>query len=71
MVHSLIKALGLLTTTVTAHTTRIQPMGPIPATLRELSSYHTRDYLEFILNPQHLSGSSTNTEFGLEEVGRG
>lgn len=40
---------------------------PTPATLKELSVYHTEDYLQFVLNPGK-AGTSEPHEFGLEEV---
>ena len=71
MVHSLIKALGLLTPSQDGLAT-VRPMGPVRATLKDLSAYHTDDYLQFILDSKNVSKWDRNTdhitEFGLEEV---
>lgn len=71
MVHSLIKALGLLTPSQDGLAT-IRPMGPVRATLKDLSAYHTDDYLQFILDSKNVSKRNISaehiTEFGLEEV---
>ncbi|KAJ3486563.1 hypothetical protein NLI96_g4154 [Meripilus lineatus] len=49
----------------------IRPMGPVRATLKDLSAYHTDDYLQFILDSKNVSKRNISaehiTEFGLEE----
>ncbi|KAL4254406.1 Histone deacetylase domain superfamily protein [Abortiporus biennis] len=72
LVHSLTKELGLLSTGKN-HLAQLRILRPSPATLEDLSSYHTKDYLEFILNEKNFegideySGPSDHTEYGLEE----
>lgn len=72
MVHSLVKALGLLTPTESSYSTKIQPVRPVRATIKELAAYHTQDYLQFMLDPKNASAtvrkSEDDAEFGLEEV---
>ena len=70
MIHSLVKAFGLLESQARDTTTRIQLLRPLPAQLKELSAYHDRDYLERLLKGE-VDGAAENTqptEFGLEEV---
>ncbi|KAI0367212.1 histone deacetylase complex protein [Pilatotrama ljubarskyi] len=72
LVHTLVKAYGLLTAEqrgAPKHDSIVRLIAPVPADMKELSAYHDRDYLQFILDPtQHLSaGSQDKAEYGLEE----
>jgi histone deacetylase 8 len=67
MVHSLISSIGLMSSDF-SDTKRIQVINPIKATYKELALYHSRDYLEFVLDPTNSGSSEGNTEFGLEDV---
>lgn len=67
MVHSLISSTGLMSNEFSA-TKRIQVINPIKATYKELGLYHSRDYLDFVLDPTNSGSSEGNTEFGLEDV---
>ncbi len=72
MVHSLVKALALLAPAESDHSTKLQPVRPVRATLKELAAYHTQDYLQFLLDPNNISATirkpEDDAEFGLEEV---
>lgn len=71
MVHTLAKAYGLLSlpeleSNIGAILTVLRP---IPADTKELSAYHDRDYLEFVLNSNRASEEEElNAEYGIEEV---
>lgn len=69
MVHNLAKAFGLLSPRQDT-STQIRLLRPTPATVNDLAIYHTRDYLEFVLNSRNAAKreDSTQAEFGLEEV---
>ncbi|KAI0937662.1 hypothetical protein AcW1_001515 [Taiwanofungus camphoratus] len=70
LVHSLVKAYGLLNPQSNDQQSRLQLLRPVPADYKALSAYHSRDYLEFVLSPQkspHSDGASQQTEYGLEE----
>lgn len=69
LVHTLAKELGLLSSKFTSPRS-ICPVRPQLATLADLSAYHTRDYLEFVLNPnnpQSVDKDGAVGEFGLED----
>lgn len=75
MVHSLINALGILKDNPT-RPRRIQVVNPSRATRQALSTYHSKDYLDFILDASsqqkaQLEDSESNRllalEFGLED----
>ncbi|KAF8870964.1 histone deacetylase complex protein [Gymnopilus junonius] len=72
IVHSLIKSLGLMDADSSGKR-RLQVVTPRKATYRDLAVYHTRDYLDFVLNSSKSDsaetdgGFSINAEFGLED----
>ncbi|TFK41576.1 histone deacetylase 8 [Crucibulum laeve] len=72
IVHSLISSLGLMKPDFST-TSRLQVINPRRATYKELAVYHSRDYLDFVLEARHIDSSpaslctGTNTEFGLED----
>ncbi|KAK7437922.1 hypothetical protein VKT23_018357 [Stygiomarasmius scandens] len=61
LVHSLINALGLLSNT--RSTRRIQVINPRRAAYKDLAIYHSKEYLDFVLNPSDEEPES----FGLED----
>jgi histone deacetylase 8 len=72
IVHSLISSLGLMTSSPSAKR-RLVVVTPRKASYKDLSVYHTRDYLDAILdtgNPvgKKESEAEPNHEFGLEDV---
>jgi hypothetical protein len=77
MVHSLVSSLGLLENGPAAHgTPQIQVIKPARASYKDLALYHSRDYLDFVLNPENSSTDDTedapmsqNIDFGLQDVG--
>jgi len=50
----------------------LQFLRPVPASFKDLSVYHSRDYLEHVLDADQSSGSDVSAvvtaEFGLEDV---
>lgn len=68
LVHSLVLELGLLS----AGTPGLQLVAPTRASYKDLAVYHSRDYLDFVLNPQNSSradgGVDAGFEFGLQDV---
>ncbi|KAH9939186.1 histone deacetylase 8 [Amylocystis lapponica] len=70
LVHSLVKSFGIL-----GHideNARLQVLRPLRAEQRDLLSYHTRDYIDFVLDSEKTSplseGSSLqHVEYGIEE----
>lgn len=71
MVHSLVNALGLLSSASVSETRRIQVVHPTRATHKDLLMYHTNDFLDFVLDPKNsqesVSNREVNAEFGLED----
>lgn len=69
MVHSLVKAYGLLSPHSSTNT-QLRMLPPSPAGINDLAVYHTRDYLEFVLNSKTTVKPTytSRAEFGLEEV---
>ncbi|KAI0081491.1 Arginase/deacetylase [Panus rudis PR-1116 ss-1] len=73
IVHSLIKALRLLSVQPQCEIQPLKLMRPAPATTSELSIYHSREYLEYVLNPRNFSADGSPldpeqaAEFGIEE----
>jgi histone deacetylase 8 len=68
LTHSLISSLGLLSS---ESNKRIRVVKPARATHKDLSVYHSRDYLDFVLNPATATTEAVlnfNVEFGLEDV---
>jgi histone deacetylase 8 len=51
---------------------RLQVITPLKASYKDLAVYHTRDYLDAVLDPSPLESPSAKkrnvTEFGLEDV---
>ena len=48
---------------------RLQVITPLKASYRDLAVYHTRDYLDTVLDPSPSANQASNaTEFGLEDV---
>ncbi|PCH45034.1 histone deacetylase 8 [Wolfiporia cocos MD-104 SS10] len=72
IVHSLVKAFGLLGDLQDdGQGACVRVIRPYPAGARDLTAYHSRDYVEFLLNPETtsslLANSSGHAEYGLEE----
>ncbi|KAI0330065.1 histone deacetylase complex protein [Cubamyces sp. BRFM 1775] len=77
LVHSLVKAYGLLETQRTCTDAaggtkcRLQILRPIPAEVKDLVAYHDREFVEHILISQKASlplpKHETDSEYGLEE----
>ncbi|EJF58949.1 histone deacetylase complex protein [Dichomitus squalens] len=69
LVHSLVKAFGLLKPPGRDSVAGIQPLRPLPAQFKELSAYHDRDYLERLLQGEvyGATNDTQHTEYGLEE----
>ena len=62
VVHSLINALGLMNPL-------LQVVTPSKASYKDLAMYHSRDYLDTVLDPSLSANQVSNaTEFGLEDV---
>lgn len=73
IVHSLVSSLGLMSNTATSCKRQLQVISPRQATFKELAAYHTRDYLEVVLDKtsdKQSSGSEPglNAELGLEDA---
>ncbi|KAH9941299.1 histone deacetylase 8 [Epithele typhae] len=66
LVHSLVKAFGLLSTDDAG--LGVQSLPPSPAEFRELSAYHDRDFLEHVLKEDVSTEDDANEEFGLTEA---
>ncbi|KAH8100349.1 histone deacetylase 8 [Cristinia sonorae] len=70
LVHSLVKAFGLFSPKPGSRT-QLRPLRPIPATMSDLAVYHTRDYLDFVLDGKNAvkaaPGTPSRAEFGLED----
>ncbi|KAJ3544827.1 hypothetical protein NM688_g5698 [Phlebia brevispora] len=69
VVHSLIKQLGLLSPENFCETS-LRLIPPIPAQHNDLTVYHDRDYVDFILDSGNSSDASEDprhAEFGIEE----
>jgi len=70
LVHTLVKELGFLSSS-SSFPRSLSPLRPVPASMADLSVYHTRDYLDFVLNPDNHKEpndhSQSSAEFGLEE----
>jgi histone deacetylase 8 len=68
VVHSLTSALGLMNPGF-SNTRRLQIVTPSKASYKDLAVYHTRDYLDTVLDLSFSSNQASNaTEFGLEDV---
>lgn len=75
IVHSLISSLGLMSSDSSQTRRRLQVVTPRKATYKDLAMYHTRDYLEVVLDAKSNSdvtldarGQSVDAEFGLSDV---
>ncbi|KAJ7698742.1 hypothetical protein B0H17DRAFT_927409 [Mycena rosella] len=68
LVHTLARSLGLFSRDFSP-TRTVALVPPQSAGFAELNSYHTKEYLDFVLDPKSVdSGNvSTKTEFGLED----
>ncbi|KAJ6454679.1 hypothetical protein C8R45DRAFT_1111917 [Mycena sanguinolenta] len=68
MVHTLARALGLFSRDFSSMRT-IALIPPQSAGFAELNSYHTKEYLDFILDPQTVENGSdaAKAEFGLRD----
>ncbi|KAF7334219.1 Hist-deacetyl domain-containing protein [Mycena sanguinolenta] len=68
MVHTLARALGLFSKDFSP-TRTIALVPPQSAGFTELNTYHTKEYLDFILDPQTVANGSdaTKAEFGLRD----
>ncbi|KAH9855639.1 histone deacetylase 8 [Lenzites betulinus] len=70
LVHTLVKAYGLLSSGVEASSQNrsvLQLLPPPPADSKELAAYHDQDYLDYILNARSYTQDDLNAEYGLEE----
>ncbi|KAF8839677.1 arginase deacetylase [Paxillus ammoniavirescens] len=68
LVHSLVSALGVLSLVTLDHQKCFKVLRPRRATQRDLLSYHTRDYLEYTLDPSSNYGDQAQiSKFGLED----
>ena len=69
LVHSLVSAFGLQSLAMPDGQKCIKFLRPRRATSRELLAYHTRDYLDYALNPSNdYEDSAQVARFGLEDV---
>ncbi|PPQ90526.1 hypothetical protein CVT25_015816 [Psilocybe cyanescens] len=72
IVHSLISSLGLMGLDA-SQTRRLQVVTPRKATYKDLAMYHTRDYLEVVLDAKNSDANpetrslSVDAEFGLSD----
>lgn len=70
LVHSLVKSYGLLASPDDAPC-RVRVIPPVLASMDALAMYHSREYLEFILDPRNCSADAMAADlerFGIEEV---
>jgi histone deacetylase 8 len=74
IVHSLVSALGLMKNNASdRENRRLQVVAPRKASYKDLAVYHTRDYLDTVLDVNNADeGQETeveiNAEFGLEDA---
>lgn len=69
LVHSLVSAFSLQSLVAPDGQKRIKFLRPRRATTKELLAYHTRDYLDYAVNPSNdHEDPSQVAEFGLEDV---
>lgn len=73
LVHSLISAFRLSAIKNLDGSKALQVLKPIEATQKDLSAYHGRDYLDYVLDPKsssghHFGATRITAEFGLEDV---
>ncbi|KAJ7669246.1 hypothetical protein DFH06DRAFT_178577 [Mycena polygramma] len=68
LVHTLARTLGLFSRDFSS-TRIIALVPPQSAGFDELNSYHTKEYLDFVLDPKNVEGGDdgAKTEFGLED----
>jgi len=75
IVHALVTTMGIMSPNF-SNTRRIQVVNPTRATYKDLAVYHSRDYLDFVLNPRHsirelpVNSHGAHEKFGLEDVRR-
>jgi len=71
LVHALISAFRLSSLEAPQGHKLLQFLRPVPASFKDLSVYHSRDYLEHVLDADQSSGSDVSAvvtaEFGLED----
>ncbi|KZT22761.1 histone deacetylase complex protein [Neolentinus lepideus HHB14362 ss-1] len=70
IVHSLASSLGVLSNVAKEGLrAEIRVVNPVPASYEELATYHSRDYLEFVLDPKNSRGIDAleGAEYGLED----
>ena len=70
LVHSLAREFELLKQDVDGSSATLHPLRPAPADLKQLLTYHDRDYLEHLLGGDVIARPvhSDQTDFGLEEA---
>jgi histone deacetylase 8 len=73
LVHALISAFRLSSLEAPEGKKLLQVLRPSRASLKDLSVYHSRDYLDYVLDAKNSSSSldgpvEVTTEFGLEDV---
>jgi histone deacetylase 8 len=68
-VHTLARTLGLFDREFSP-SRAIVLVPPLSAGFSELSTYHTKEYLDFVLDPLNVENGDdgTKTELGLEDV---
>ncbi|PFH50481.1 hypothetical protein AMATHDRAFT_3872 [Amanita thiersii Skay4041] len=67
LLHSLIKAFGLLSPIPVSGKRGIQIVQPLPATIEELTLYHDSDYLNILLSSLNVESKANLAEWGLED----
>ena len=69
LVHSLVSAFGIQSLALLNGQKCVKFLRPRRATSKELLAYHTRNYLDYALNPSNdHEDLSQGAEFGLEDV---
>ncbi|KAF5345921.1 hypothetical protein D9758_011417 [Tetrapyrgos nigripes] len=63
LVHSLVNSLGLFSSASAER--RLQVVNPRRASYRDLAVYHSREYLDFVLNPKH---PGTPADYGDDDL---
>ena len=66
--HGLISAMGIISPEFMA-AKLMQIINPTKATYKDLAMYHSREYLDFVLDPENSRyEASPKNDFGLEDV---
>lgn len=67
LVHSLVSALGLISNHGGSETHRMQVANPRRATLQDLELYHSKEYLDYVLDQNAVEDERLSAELGLED----